>query len=125
MSSVDLAVIEEMHTRGAWDEAGQWLSQEANWVESVGAECIALRTDTMHKVADAITGATSVPMLNVIDVTADAIRPHGIETWMRRRVLRVLSEMTERASSADDCARAAPQARGVAFHGHHPHHRPP
>lgn len=80
MSSVDFAVIEEMQTRGAWDEAGKLLAQEASRLESIGAECIVLCTNTMHKVADAITATISVPMLNVIDVTAEAIRGAGIGT---------------------------------------------
>ena len=80
MSSVDFALVEEMQTRGAWKEAGQLLAREASGLESIGAECIVLCTNTMHKVADAITGAISVPMLNVIDVTAEAIREAGVET---------------------------------------------
>jgi len=80
MTSVDFAVIEEMQARGAWDEAGRLLAREASRLEAVGAECIVLCTNTMHKVADAITAATSVPLLDVIDVTADAIRGAGIGT---------------------------------------------
>jgi aspartate racemase len=36
--------------------------------------CIVLCTNTMHKLADRITGATLVPFLHLADVTARAIR---------------------------------------------------
>jgi aspartate racemase len=80
MSSVDFAVIEEMQTRGGWAEAGELLAHEAAALESVGAECIVLCTNTMHKVADVIEGSVSVPLLNVVDVTAAAIRAEGLTT---------------------------------------------
>jgi aspartate racemase len=80
MSSVDFAVIEELQARAAWDEAGELLAREAAALERAGAECIVLCTNTMHKVADAITAAVSVPMLHVVDVTAAAIRAAGLDT---------------------------------------------
>ena len=78
MSSVDFAVIEDMQKRGAWDEAGGLLAREAAGLESLGAECIVLCTNTMHKVGGAITAAISVPLLHIVDVTADAIRAAGL-----------------------------------------------
>jgi aspartate racemase len=78
LSSVDFAVVEELQARGAWDEAGELLAREAAALESAGAECLVLCTNTMHKVADTITAAVSVPLLNVVDVTADAVRAAGV-----------------------------------------------
>lgn len=80
MSSVDFAVIEDMQARGAWDEAGDLLVREAAALERAGAAGIVLCTNTMHKVADAISAAVTVPLLHVVDVVADAIRAAGIET---------------------------------------------
>jgi len=80
MSSVDFAVVEDMQARGAWDEAGELLAGEAAALEQIGAECIVLCTNTMHKVADAITAAVSVPLLDVIDVTAAAIQAAGVRS---------------------------------------------
>jgi aspartate racemase len=80
MSSVDFAVIEDLQTRGAWEEAGELLAKEAAALESIGADCIVLCTNTMHKVADAVTSAVSVPMLHVVDVTADAVRGAELST---------------------------------------------
>jgi aspartate racemase len=80
MSSVDFAVIEEMQGRGAWDEAGDLLGREAAALESSGAECVVMCTNTMHKVADAVAAAVSVPLVHVIDVTAAAIHAAGLGT---------------------------------------------
>jgi aspartate racemase/PhzF family phenazine biosynthesis protein len=80
MSSVDFAVVEDLQTRGEWYEAGRLLAHEAAALERAGAECVVLCTNTMHKVADEIVAAISVPMLNVIDVTADAICSAGLST---------------------------------------------
>ena len=39
-----------------------------------------LCTNTMHKVADFITGAVDVPFVHIADTTADAVRTHGLRT---------------------------------------------
>jgi aspartate racemase len=80
LSSVDFAVVEELQARGAWDEAGELLAPEAAALEGAGAECLVLCTNTMHKVVDAIAAAVSVPLLHVVDVTADAVRAAGVST---------------------------------------------
>lgn len=80
MSSVDFAVIEDLQVRGEWAEAGDLLAREAAGLESIGADCIVLCTNTMHKVADVVAEAISVPMLHVVDVTAAAIRAAGVGT---------------------------------------------
>jgi aspartate racemase len=80
MSSVDFAVIEDLQARGDWETAGELLAREAVALERAGAECVVLCTNTMHKVADAITAAVSIPMLHIVDVTAEAIRAAGATT---------------------------------------------
>jgi aspartate racemase len=80
LASVDFAVIEDMQSRGAWDEAGEVLAREAAALEAAGAECIVLCTNTMHKVARAIAAAVSVPLLHIVDVTAQAIKAAGLTT---------------------------------------------
>jgi aspartate racemase len=80
MSSVDFAVIEDMQGRGAWEEAGELLAQEAVALERAGAQGLVLCTNTMHKVADAITAQVAIPLLHVVDVVATAIKAAGIGT---------------------------------------------
>lgn len=80
MYSVDFAVVEQMQTAGAWDEAGQLLADAARALERAGAELLVLCTNTMHKVAPQIEEAVSVPLLHLGDATADAVLAAGLDT---------------------------------------------
>lgn len=77
MWSVDFAPIAEMQTEGRWQEAGNRLATIARRLEGAGAEVIVLATNTMHKVADVIEAAISVPFLHIADATAARIREAG------------------------------------------------
>ena len=79
MASLDFAAIEEMQSAGDWVRAGEVLAQEARGLVAAGAECLVLCTNTMHKVAPDIESAVEVPLLHLVDVTADAIRTSGLE----------------------------------------------
>jgi aspartate racemase len=80
LRSVDFADIEELQRAGDWDEAGRVLAGEARSLEGAGAELIVLCTNTMHKVADAITAAVDVPLIHIADTTAHAIKAAGLQT---------------------------------------------
>ena len=80
MVSVDFAEIERMQHSGDWESAGKRLAREAARLESVGAELIVLCTNTMHKVADVIEAAITIPLLHLADVTATAVRGASIDT---------------------------------------------
>jgi amino-acid racemase len=56
------------------------LALEAAALEGAGAELIVLCTNTMHKVADAINNAISVPFVHIADTTAEAVRAAGFAT---------------------------------------------
>lgn len=78
--SVDFADVEELQSADRWDEAGELLADAARRLVAAGAEVVALGTNTMHKVADAITAAVDVPFVHLADVTADAVRSEGLST---------------------------------------------
>lgn len=78
--SVDFAEVEALQASGRWDEAGEVLADAAQRLVRAGAEVLALCTNTMHKVADAITDAVDVPFVHLADVTADAVRAEGMTT---------------------------------------------
>jgi aspartate racemase len=78
--SVDFAGVEELQRTGRWDEAGELLAGEARALVAAGAELIVLCTNTMHKVADAISTAIDVPFIHIADTTADAVREAGAST---------------------------------------------
>jgi aspartate racemase len=80
ISSVDFAPVEEMQRSGDWDAAGELLGGEARMLEDAGAELLLLCTNTMHKVADRIEEATSVPFVHLADVTARAVVAADLES---------------------------------------------
>ena len=78
--SVDFADIEALQAQGAWEEAGQLLAKEAATLETAGAEAIVLCTNTMHKVAPALEEALTIPLLHIVDPTAEAIAAASVTT---------------------------------------------
>jgi aspartate racemase len=80
LRSVDFTEIEALQREGRWAEAGARLADEAAGLAAAGAELLVLCTNTMHKVADAITSAIDVPFVHIADTTADAVRARGLKT---------------------------------------------
>jgi aspartate racemase len=80
LASVDFADVERLQVAGRWDEAGQLLAQAAQGLEAAGADLLVLCTNTMHKVADQIQAAVSIPLLHLADATAAAVRSSGMST---------------------------------------------
>jgi aspartate racemase len=78
--SVDFQPIEELQHSGDWDETGRILAGAAQSLESAGADCIVLCTNTMHKVADQITAAARIPLLHIADATGKAVVSAGFDT---------------------------------------------
>jgi len=79
MYSVDFHEIEQLQAAGEWQKAGEILSQAAISLEKGGADFIVLCTNTMHKVAQQITDAVSIPLLHIADATAQRIRQAGVK----------------------------------------------
>ena len=80
LRSVDFVEVEQLQRAGDWKRAGALLAAEAAALEAAGAELLVLCTNTMHKVADAITDAIEIPFVHIADTTAEAVRGQGLET---------------------------------------------
>jgi aspartate racemase len=76
--SVDFAEVERLQVEGDWETAGTLLAADARALQAAGAELVVLCTNTMHKVADALTDVLDVPLLHIGDVTAAAVRAAGL-----------------------------------------------
>jgi aspartate racemase len=76
--SVDFSVVEDMQQRGAWDEAAAYLADRARQLQNGGAECVVLCTNTMHRVAEEISRAVTIPFIHIADGTADALLRAGV-----------------------------------------------
>ena len=76
--SVDFAEVADLQRQGKWTKAAQLLAAAAQNVERAGADLVLICTNTMHKVADQIQAGIRVPLLHIVDVTAEKIKQAGI-----------------------------------------------
>ncbi|MEU4742987.1 aspartate/glutamate racemase family protein [Actinosynnema sp. NPDC023658] len=74
--TVDFAEVEHLQRTGQWERSGELLAEAARKLEGAGAELVLLCTNTMHKVADAITDAIGVPFVHIVDATARRLTDH-------------------------------------------------
>ena len=72
MHSVDFGPVEQAQHAGRWDDAAAILVDAARRLEAGGAECVVLCTNTMHKVAEQIQAAISIPFLHIAEPAAQA-----------------------------------------------------
>jgi aspartate racemase len=78
LRSYDFAEIEALQEADDWAGAGRRLGDDARRLEDAGAEAIVLCTNPMHRVADAIESATTIPLLHIAEATSAAIRAAGV-----------------------------------------------
>lgn len=76
--SVDFHDVERLQHAGRWEEAGAFLSNAAQTLESANAEFLVLCTNTMHRVAPQIEASVSIPFLHIADATAESISSSGL-----------------------------------------------
>ena len=72
--SVDFAEIEPLQRADRWDEAGTLLNRAALGLERAGAELLVLCANTMHKVADQMMEGVRIPLVHIVDATAERVR---------------------------------------------------
>lgn len=77
--SVDFGEIERYQSEGKWEDSARVLIDAAVKLESIGADMIALCTNTMHIVADDIQENIYIPFVHIADVTARRIRSENIK----------------------------------------------
>lgn len=81
--SLDFAPIAAMQTAGLWDEATTVMTDAARRLEGAGAEGLVICANTMHRMAEEVAAAVSIPLIHVADATATAL----IEAGVRRPLL--------------------------------------
>lgn len=78
MYSVDFEEIELLQHKGKWDELTSLMIEIAQRLEKAGADFIVICTNTMHKVAEDVEKSVEIPLLHIVDVTAEKIKAKGI-----------------------------------------------
>ncbi len=77
--SFDFAEIEALQMAGDWPAATALMVQAAQQLEKGGADFVIICTNTMHKMAEAVQAAISIPLLHIADATATAVQAQGLQ----------------------------------------------
>lgn len=77
--SVDFDEIEKLQTEGAWDLLSSCLVHAAKRVEAAGADFLLICANTMHRLAEPVQAAVSIPLLHIADATATEVRRRGLK----------------------------------------------
>ncbi len=80
MLSVDFGEVERLQHDGDWAALTLMMCEAARDLERGGADFLAICTNTMHRMADAVAAAVSIPLLHIADPTAEAIVKGGLTT---------------------------------------------
>ena len=75
--SFDFAEIEALQASGDWDKATDAMIAAARGLEAAGAGCVVICTNTMHRMADDVQAAVSIPLIHIGDTTAAHIKAMG------------------------------------------------
>jgi len=77
--SVDFNEIAILQKEEKWDKLGELMIEAAQKLEKGGADFIVLCTNTMHKLSDEIEKNVSIPLLHIVDTTAQEIVKNNIK----------------------------------------------
>ena len=77
--SIDFEEIKELLNNEKWDEVAEVLTDISKRLERAGADFILICANTMHKIVDRIQENIDIPILSIIDVTAEKIKEKNIE----------------------------------------------
>jgi len=77
--SVNFQEIADLQHENKWDELTEIMIDIAQKLEKAGADVVLICTNTMHKMADEVQKSINIPLLNIIDVTAEKIKEMGLK----------------------------------------------
>ena len=79
MYSVDFEEVEKLQHEGKWKEATELMIDAAKRIERAGADFVLICTNTMHKMADDVQSSINIPLLHIVDATAEKIISKGLK----------------------------------------------
>ncbi|MBP1876445.1 aspartate racemase [Ensifer adhaerens] len=78
MWSMDFGEIERLQHIGDWSALTGEMTAAARRLEAGGADFLVICTNTMHRMADAVSAAVGIPLLHIADPTAEKIKALGL-----------------------------------------------
>ena len=79
MYSLDFDEIEKLQHQGKWDKLTSVMIKAAQNLEKGGADFVLICTNTMHKMADDVQDNINIPLLHLVDTTADKIKQNRLK----------------------------------------------
>ncbi|MGE3364262.1 MAG: aspartate/glutamate racemase family protein [Rhizobiaceae bacterium] len=76
--SFDFFDVAERQHAGDWAGATAIMIDAARKLEGAGAEAVVICTNTMHRMADDVQAAISIPIIHIADATAEAMKKAGV-----------------------------------------------
>ena len=80
IESYDFSEIEKEQAKENWEELTKILINSAKKLEQMGADYIAIATNTMHLCADDVKKNISVPLIHIAEASANYIKEKNINT---------------------------------------------
>ncbi|MBI4140483.1 aspartate/glutamate racemase family protein [Candidatus Woesearchaeota archaeon] len=77
--SVDFGEVEQLQRHEDWGGLAGLVVDAAQRVERAGADVMLICTNTMHNVADDVQNSIQIPLLHIVDVTAEKILCDGYQ----------------------------------------------
>jgi aspartate racemase len=74
MVSVDFAEVESLQREARWDELADRMTVAARAAERGGADLLLICSNTMHRVADEVQAGIGIPLLHIVDATAERVK---------------------------------------------------
>lgn len=101
LESLNFCDLSRLQTAEEWDHAKGVLIDAARRVEAGGATALMIAANSMHRVAEDVAAAISIPLIHIVDETGRAMRADGVkaaavigtrnvmtEPWYRQRLVR-------------------------------------
>ena len=78
--SVNFEQIKNLTYASDWDAIANIMIDVARRLETAGADCLLLGANTMHQIADKVSAAINIPLINIAEVTGNTITAKGLHT---------------------------------------------
>lgn len=78
LNSVDFGEIEILTKKQDWEAIAVHMCKAARVVETAGAGCLMIGANTMHRIADEVQAAVSIPVIHIAEAVAAAIKTKGL-----------------------------------------------
>ena len=100
MESLNYCELSRITTPEGWTHAKEVLIASAQRLEAAGATALMIAANSMHKVAEDVAAAISIPILHIVDETGEKMKADGVkaaavigtrnvttEPWFRQRLV--------------------------------------